>query len=98
MNFCALKELHSTSCAVNIQLLIVVPATSATAERSFSCRRVKTWLRSTMSQTRLNNTVLLHAHRHLTPDISTVTNDFINLNDQRRRIFGAASSCVVVMQ
>ena len=83
-----------------IQLLIVVPATSATAERSFSClRRVKTWLRSTMSQTRLNNTVLLHAHRHLTPDISTVTNDFINLNDQRRRIFGAASSCgIVAMQ
>ena len=38
------------------------------------------------------------AHRHLTPDISTVTNDFINLNDQRRRIFGAATSCVVVMQ
>ena len=82
-----------------IQLLIVVPATSATAERSFSgLRPVKKWLRSTMSQTRLNNTVLLHAHRHLTPDISTVTNDFINLNDQRRRIFGAASSCVVVMQ
>ena len=82
-----------------IQLLIVVPATSATAERSFSgLRPVKKWLRSTMSSTRLNNTVLLHAHRHLTPDISTVTNDFINLNDQRRRIFGAATSCVVVMQ
>ena len=84
-----------------IQLLIVVPATSATAERSFSCRRVKTWLRSTMSQTRLNNTVLLHSMLTdiKTPDVSTVTNDFINLNDQRRRrIFGAASSCVVVMQ
>ena len=34
-----------------IQLLTGIPATSATAERSFSClRRVKTWLRSTMSQ------------------------------------------------
>jgi hypothetical protein len=66
-----------------IQLLIVVPATSATAERSFcGLRPVKKWLRSTMSSTRLNNTVLLHARRHLTPDISTVTNDFINLNDQ----------------
>ena len=39
-----------------MQLLLIVPATSASAERSFSClRRVKTWLRSTRTQDRLNS-------------------------------------------
>jgi len=38
-----------------LRLLLVVPASSATAERSFSClRRLKNHLRSTMSQCRLN--------------------------------------------
>lgn len=75
-----------------LQLLNIVPATSATAERSFSClRRVKTWLRSSMTQTRLNSAVVLHANRHINPDIDSVINDFISLNDLRRRIFGASA-------
>ena len=37
-----------------MRLLLVVPASSAEAERSFSAlRRLKTWLRSSMLQTRL---------------------------------------------
>ena len=37
-----------------IRLLLVVPASNATAERSFSqLRRLKTWLRSSMQQQRL---------------------------------------------
>ena len=39
------------------------PVTSATAERSFSSmRRVKTFLRSTMTQSRLNNLFMLYVH------------------------------------
>lgn len=38
------------------RLLLVVPVSSAESERSFSSlRRLKTWLRSTMTQTRLNS-------------------------------------------
>ena len=75
-----------------MQLLMIVPATSASAERSFSClRRVKTWLRSTMSQARLNSVALLHANRCLTPNLNTVLDDFINLNDVRRRTFGSVT-------
>jgi hypothetical protein len=49
---------------VLLRLLLVVPASSATAERSFSClRRLKTFLRSTMSQSRLNHLAVLHVHQ-----------------------------------
>ena len=78
-----------------IQLLAVIPATLATAERSFSGRRrVKAWLRSTMpqSQIRLNSAIMGHAYRDvgLQPDIyiETVVQEFVNLNDVRHRIFG----------
>lgn len=45
------------------KLLLVMPATNVTSERSFSAmRRLKTYLRSTMGQERLNNLVILHIH------------------------------------
>jgi len=54
------------------------------------CRllRVKTWLRSSMIQSRLNNAVLLHCHRHMMPNLESVINDFVNFNDLRERVFG----------
>ena len=46
-----------------LRLLLVLPAISATVEQSFSAlRRLKTWLRSTMSQRRLNSITVLHEH------------------------------------
>jgi hypothetical protein len=72
-------------------LMMVIPATSATAERSFSClRRVQNFLRSTMSQERLNNLMILHIHQDLTDllDLEAVARDFVSLNDSRRDLFG----------
>jgi len=47
-----------------ITLLLVVPVSSATAERSFSAlRRLKTFLRATISQHRLNHLAVLHVHK-----------------------------------
>ncbi|XP_070403865.1 zinc finger MYM-type protein 1-like [Nothobranchius furzeri] len=47
-----------------VRLLIVVPVSSCEAEKSFSAlRRLKTWLRSTMTQLRLNSTAVCHVHR-----------------------------------
>ena len=70
-------------------LLTVVPATSATAERSFSClKRVKTWLRTTMSQPHLNTYAILHAHRDVLPQMAVVMKDFVGLNEGRQRVFG----------
>ncbi|KAL4098362.1 hypothetical protein QTP88_022991 [Uroleucon formosanum] len=47
-----------------IQLLITVPTNSASCERSFSClRRLKTYLRTTMGQSRLNSLGILQIER-----------------------------------
>ena len=53
----------------------------ATTERSFSVmRRVKSHLRSTMGQERLNNVMVLHIHKEYTYNIilSDVTNELIS--------------------
>ena len=53
------SEVHSL-----LQLYMTIPVTLATAERIFSVlRRMKTYLRSTMTQKRLNNVMLLHVNR-----------------------------------
>ncbi|KAH7935599.1 hypothetical protein HPB52_010338 [Rhipicephalus sanguineus] len=50
-----------------VQLLLTVPASAASGERSFSAlRRVKTYLRSRMTQARLTHLLLLHTHRERT--------------------------------
>lgn len=74
-----------------IRLLLTLPATSATAERSFSSlRRLKTWLRSTMSQPRLNALAICHVHRERANrvDVDRIAAAFIELNSSRRRVFG----------
>ena len=46
------------------KLLLVLHATNATSERSFSAmKRIKTYLRSTTRGNRLNHFMLLHVHR-----------------------------------
>ncbi len=50
-----------------LRLYITVPITSATSERTFSAlRRLLTYLRSSMTEKRLNNCLLLHIHKDVT--------------------------------
>ena len=50
--------------------MYVLPATTATAERSFSSlRRLKTYLRTTMSSQRLNHLMILHVHKDSTESL-----------------------------
>ncbi|QQP57420.1 Uncharacterized protein FKW44_002402 [Caligus rogercresseyi] len=59
--------------------LATIPVTSCSAERSFSClRRLKTYLRSTMSQERLHALGLLSIERHYVNrvDIDTIIDEF----------------------
>ena len=74
-----------------VKLLLVMPATNAQSERSFSAmRRVKMYLRTTMSQQRLNHLMLLHVHKSQTDalNLKDVANDFICGHDHRKNIFG----------
>ena len=45
------------------KIILVMPATNSSSERSFSAmRRVKSYLRSTMTQERLNSLMILHVN------------------------------------
>ena len=73
-----------------LSLVLVMPATNAVSERSFSClRRLKSYLRSTMSQSRLNNVMVLHVHKNLTDKLSLVDigNNFISGSSHRESLF-----------
>ena len=70
---------------VLLKILIVMPATNAVSERSFSAlRRLKNYMRSTMSQDRLNHLLFLHAHKDYTNslDLIAVVNDFVSFSEQ----------------
>ena len=72
-------------------LLLVIPATNAVSERSFSSlRRVKTYLRTSMTQKRLNSLMILHVHKDKTDnlDLLKVANEFVCDHERRQFIFG----------
>ena len=63
------------------RLLLTLPATNATSERTFSTmRRLKTYLRSTMSQMRLNHVMILSIHKELVSelDLHDIANQFVS--------------------
>lgn len=73
-----------------IKLIMTIPCTSCTAERSFSSlRRLKTYLRNTMTQRRLNDITVLNCHRDLTEmvDLDKIAINFIGKNQLRKNIF-----------
>jgi len=52
-----------------LKVAIVFPISSASCERSFSVmRRIKTWTRATMEQSRFTNISLLHIERDIIID------------------------------
>ena len=84
------RELYSEVIKV-AKLILVMPATKAVSERSFSTlRRLKTWLRSTMNQDRLNWCMMLHIHNNDTDalDLNYLANEFVSQNSSRHSIFG----------
>lgn len=75
-----------------VRLLMVSPASSAQAERSFSAlRRLKTWLRTTMSEVRLNSVAVCHTHQDLIDrlEIKPLMAEYISRSDIRRSLFGS---------
>jgi len=54
--------------SILLQVLVTLPVTTATAERSFSTpKRLKTYLRSSMRDERLTSLALIHVHAQTTP-------------------------------
>ena len=78
----ARKLLLSEICTLG-KLMLVMPATNAVSERSFSAlKRLQTYLRSTTGEGRLNHPMLLHIHKELADgiDIVEVANLFVGDN------------------
>jgi hypothetical protein len=70
------------------RLLVTLHATNSTSERSFSAmRRLKTYLRSTMSQPRLNH-VMIHKELVDELDLYDIENQFVSGSETRLRFFG----------
>lgn len=81
------SEVHSL-----LRLYYTLPVTSATAERTFSVlRRMKTYLRSSMTQERLNNAMILHIYKELTDmlDLNEIAEMFVTVNERRQNYFGS---------
>ena len=56
-------------------------------------RRIKTYLRSTMGQARLNGLMLLHVHKDKTESLSIldIANSFVN-SEHRKAVFGTLTT------
>ena len=68
-------------------LILVMPATNAGSERSFSAlKRIKNYLRATMSKTRLNSLMFLHVHNDMTDKLNLchVANTFVSNRPEHR--------------
>ena len=54
-------------------------------------RRLKTYLRATMSQNRLNHIIILHTHKSYTDNlnITDIAREFVACNERRQSFFGS---------
>ena len=89
-NICVQTYYYSEIIALLI-LYLVSSAKNAVGEGSASSmRRIKSWLRSTMSQERLNHCMVLSVHKEKTDEINlkNVANVFRGAKEDRRHTFG----------
>ena len=71
-----------------MKMFIVCPLSSCECERSFSAlRRLKTWLRNTMTPQRLNYLAVCHVHKSILDEVDTVhlATNFVSRSDIRKK-------------
>ena len=75
-----------------VRLMMTVPATSCSSERSFSLlRRLKSYLRANISQVKLNYAAVsaTYAEEVNDLDLDEIIAEFTRRSTQRQRLFGA---------
>ena len=69
------------------QILATLPVTTCSCERSISAlRRLKSYLRSTMKQDRLNALALLHVHRGIPVSSESIIDEFARRHPRRMKL------------
>ena len=74
-----------------LQIYLTIPVTSSTSDRSFSAlRQIKSYLRSTMTQKRLNGVMLsyIHQDRLDSIDLNRIAIAFTEGHETRQHYFG----------
>ena len=77
---------HFSEVLILIKRLLMAPATNAVSGRSCSTlRRIKTYFRTTMTQNRMNNTIILNTYKEELDklDMIQVANEFCRECDER---------------
>ena len=80
-----LEEIHKL-----LRLYFTIPITSSSSEAFSTLRHLLTYLRSSMTQERLNNCMLLHVHTDLTDSLNLqdIAVTFITAKDECLQYFG----------
>ena len=89
-----IQSLSEAECALISEVvtwlkrILVLPSTNAASAQSL--RRLKTYLRNTMKQERLNHLFLLHVRKDRTDNLSCieVVKSFVGDSDHRLSVFG----------
>ena len=68
-----------------LKLLLVIAMNAASKKSASALKRIKTYLRSTISQSRLNDLMILHAHKERTDNLCLpcCVNDFVSLHESK---------------
>ena len=73
-----LTEVHK-----RLELYLTIPVTTASSERNFSVfKRIKTYLRNSMTQQHLNHCMVFHSHQERTGalDLNSIAKEFAQEN------------------
>ena len=83
----ALQSCDSSMCEnikILLQIFVTLPMSSATAERSFSALRLlKTYLRSTMREERLNGLALMFIHKTIPLSYESIIEKYVKLHNHK---------------
>ncbi|CAF2168304.1 unnamed protein product [Rotaria magnacalcarata] len=80
-SYATCSEAFYPNIKVLLKIFATLPVTTATTERSFSVLKLlKTYLRSTMSETRLNGLAMMYIYRNMAVDIDAVIDEFAKSN------------------
>ena len=92
-------ELSFPNILTAMRIFGTIPVTTCTCERSISTlRRLKTFLRSTMGQKRLNALALINIHREVNIDVEKVIDLFARKHPRRMVLVDLSNSDVTLTQ